>query len=707
MSGTVVTLDNKSFVEDDFIEADSTFFDFFSIPLLLGDPKSALAGPRQLVIASSTAKKIFGDENPMNRALLVGNDSIYYTITGVMKDLPANTHFRASLIRSFMTNERSRSQIWTNNSFESYVLVNPNSDPASVESGMAKLIEKHVGDELQQGMGITLEEFLSQGNRYRLFLQSLQKIHLEPNIEQSLHQPSDPKYLYIFACVALLMIVIASINYMNLSTAQASRRAREVGIKKVSGSTRGMLIRQFLTESVVMTGLALIIAMVLVHLSLPYFSDLLDVELKIDYFANAYTIPSLLIVAIVIGFLSGTYPAFFISSFKPVTVLKGRVRSNSKNGRLRSVLVIFQFSVSIALIIGTIIMYNQISYLLDKDVGYDKENLMVIRRAGVLEERVTVFKDEVKNLAGVEIVSVSTAVPNYNNNNNAYSMDGKGDVFLMTTNWVDIDFLETYNIEIDGGRNFNEEYPSDQQACLINERAIAEYKLDDPFNERFNMDYDEDGELIYMSIIGSVKNFHFTSLHGPIQPYILRYKGEGQYFGYVSIRLKPSAGAETITQIENIWKGLAGNEPMQYFFMEEDFDRLYQEEKRSANLAVIFSIITIIIAALGLFGLSSFTLQQRTREIGIRKTMGATTGEVFVLIAKDIFVLLGISSAIAWPAIYFVMKNWLENFYYREEMTVWSFIIGCLIAVVIALLTISYKTMKAARTNPADSLQYE
>jgi putative ABC transport system permease protein len=707
MTGTVVTHGEDSFIEDDFIEADSSFFDFFSIPMLAGDPESALAGPKQLVISKSTAKKIFGDENPMNQTILVGNDSIYYTVKGVMEDLPSNTHFKASIIRSFMTNERSRDPAWTNNSFETYILVNPNSDPASVEAGMAKIIEKYVGAEVQQYMGITIQEFFAQGNKYGLYLQALKKIHLQPEIEQSLSKPTDPNYLYVFGCVALLMIVIASINYMNLSTAQASRRAREVGIKKVSGSTKGMLIGQFLTESLALTGIALLIALVLVQLSLPYFSNLLGIDLKVDCFGNAYMIPGLFLLAVIIGFMSGTYPAFFISSFKPVDVLKGRLRSNSKNGRLRSVLVVFQFSVSIALIIGTIIMYNQISFLLNKDVGFDKENLMVIKRAGVLRDQVKVFKDEVNNLAGVEIVSVSTAVPNRNNNNNSYWMDGRSDGFLMVTNWIDNDFFETYKIELEGGRNFNEEFPSDQKACIVNAKAIEDYNFDDPFNVRFRDEPDADGNPAYMPIIGSVNNFHFASLHGPIKPYMFRYKEDGIYFGYVTIRLTPAADKETINQIEKIWKSLAGHEPLQYYFMGDDFDRLYSEEKESASLAIIFSIITIIIAALGLFGLTSFTLQQRTKEIGIRKTMGSTTCQVFFLIAKDIFVLLGISSLIACPAIYFVMKNWLENFYYRVDITVWPFIIGSLVAILIALITLSYKTLKAARTNPAESLQYE
>ncbi len=707
MTGTVVTHGENSFIENYFIEADSTFFDFFSIPMLAGDPKTALAGPRQLVISKSTAEKIFGDENPMNQTILVGNDSIYYTIKGVMEDLPANTHFKASIIRSFMTNERSRDPAWTNNSFEAYILVNPNSDPASIEDGMATIIEKYVGAEVQQYMGITIQEFFDQGNKYRLYLQALKKIHLEPEIDQSLCSPTDPKYLYIFGCVALLILVIASINYMNLSTAQSSRRAREVGIKKVSGSTKGMLVSQFLTESIILTGIALVIALVIVQLSLPYFSNLLGIDLIVDYFGKVYIIPGLILLAVLIGFMSGIYPAFFISSFKPVAVLKGRIRSNSKNGRLRSVLVVFQFSVSIALIIGTIIMYNQISYLLNKDVGFDKENLMVIKRAGVLRGQVEIFKEEVSNLAGVEIVSASTAVPNRSNNTNVYWTDGREDGFIMVTNWIDYDFFETYNIELELGRNFSEEFPSDQKACIVNAQAIEDYNFEDPFNVKFKEEPDADGNPVFLPIIGSVKNFHFASLHGSIKPYMFRFKEDGYYFGFVTIRLTPTAGKETINQIENIWKSLAGHEPLQYYFMEDDFKRLYSEEKQSANLAIIFSIITIIIAALGLFGLTSYTLQQRTKEIGIRKTMGSTTGQVFTLIAKDIFVLLGISTLIAWPVIYFVMKNWLENFYYRVNMTVWPFIIGCLVAIVIALITLSYKTLKAARTNPADSLQYE
>lgn len=707
MQGTVVKMGDQSYVIQDFLEADSSFFDFFSIPLLIGNPKTALAGPHQLVLSENTAKKLFGEENPLNKSLKVGNDSIFYTVSGIMKDVPENTHFQADIIRSFMTNPRSKDEGWTNNSFETYILANNKSNPETINKGLEQLIAKYVGDELQQFMGITLEEFFAQGNKYRLYLQPLRKIHLEPRIDQSLDRPSDPKYLYIFGSVALLIIVIASINYMNLSTAQAARRAREVGIKKVSGSSRGMLIQQFLAESLVLTLIALLISLVLVKIALPYFSDLLETSLHINYFGNALILPGLLILAVVVGFLSGIYPAFFISSFKPVSVLKGTLRNSMKNGKLRSVLVIFQFSVSIALIVGTLVMYRQINYLVNKDLGFEKENLLVVRRAGVLGEQVSVFKEELKKIPGVECVSVSTAVPSYNNNNNGYQMDGREEAFLMTTNWIDYDFFKTYKIKIAGGRAFQEEFPTDQNACIINESAVREYNLENPYNERFIRNDNDENIPEYIPIIGTAQDFHFSSLHGPIQPYIFRYKVPGLYFGYVSVRLLPTANSETISQIEDIWKGLSGNEPMQYFFMDEDFKRLYKEEQQSASLAVVFSLLTIFIAALGLFGLTSFTLLQRTREIGIRKTMGASTWEVFTLIAKEVFILLGISTLIAWPAIYLFMNNWLENFYYRITMSVGEFLIGFLIAVLIALLTTGYKTLKAARANPADSLQYE
>ena len=706
-SGVVLKKNSQSFIEDYFIEADSSFFEFFSIPLLRGDPKSVLSSPRQLVISEKVAKKIFGDDDPINKSLKVGTDSTFYTVSGVFGQVPENTHFRVEVISSFMTNPRSRSEQWLANSFSTYVMLNPNTDPADVDAAIPAMLAKYVGPELESYMGVSLEEFFEQGNRYNLYLLPITDIHLNPDIQQQFARVSDPKYLYIFGSIAILIILIACINYMNLSTAQAARRAREVGLKKVVGSSKAMLVKQFIAESIILTSIALFLALIIVHLVLPFFANLLGLEMRLNYLENWYIIPGLLILAVIVGFLSGSYPAFFLSSFKPIVVLKGGLSNNMKNGRLRSILVVFQFGISIALIIGTTVMFKQINFLLNKDLGFNKEQLLVVQSAGTLGAQIEGFKEDVKKIPGVAIVSASTAVPSYNNNTNGYRMDGKDDAFLMETNWVDLDYFETYELAIGQGRFFEEEFTTDQQACIINESAVREYDLKTPLNERF-MEGDPRGEEIsFMPIVGVVKDFHFNSLHNPIQPHIMRFKDEGMNFGFVSIRLLPTSNSNTIAQVEEVWKRMTDNNPLQYFFMDEDLNRLYKGEKQNATLAIIFSMLAIIIAALGLFGLTTYTLQQRTREIGIRKTMGARISDIFILVSKEIFILIGIATLIAWPLVFYFMRNWLENFHYRIKLAPLEFIMGFAIAILIAILTISYRTIKTARTNPADSLQYE
>jgi putative ABC transport system permease protein len=494
---------------------------------------------------------------------------------------------------------------------------------------------------------------------------------------------------------------------MNLSTAQASRRAKEVGIKKISGSTRGMLITQFLSESFLLSLIALFFALVLIKVTLPYFNDLLGTNLTLGLFRNWYTIPGLIIFTVIVGFLSGSYPALFLSSFNPYEVLKGSVRNSQNNGRLRRILVVFQFAVSILLIIGTLIMYRQINYMINKDVGFDKEQVIVINRAGAVGEKMKSFKETVKNIPGVVKISSSTAVPGRINNNNGYMIEGRKDeTFLAVTNWVDYNFLETYGMTLVSGRNFNESYSSDQQACLVNETAKKDFNITDIEKVRF-MNPDDSGKIGYIPIIGVVKNFNFESLRNPIGPYLIRFQNERMLWGYISVRLSPQNISNTISEIEKVWKDYVSNNPLQYYFVDEDFEKMYIQEKQSAQMAIIFSILAVFVASIGLFGLTSFTVEQRTKEIGVRKAMGSSVPEIFFVISREVLILVSISALIAWPLIYYLAGKWLENFYYRINTGVLSLFAGLAIALSIALITISYRIMKAASVNPARSLKYE
>ena len=704
---TIVRYNNQIFTEEHMVEADSSFFDFFSVPVLKGDPGNLLNAPSKVVLSASTAKKIFGDENPIDKPLRIGSDTIDYIVSGVMADIPGNSHFEANMLCSFMTNPAANNLIWLNNSFATYILLKPNSNFTTVDAKFPDLLNKYVGPEVQQIMGISLSDFEAQGNVYKFYLQNLTDIHLDPSIQQQFKEPSDPKYLIIFGSIAILIVIIAAINFMNLSTAQSSRRAKEVGIKKIGGSTRGMLISQFLSESFILTFIALILSIIFIRATLPYFNNLLGVSLVLGLFTKWYSIPVLILFSLFVSLLAGSYPAFFLSSFSPYEVLKGNLKSSMQNGRLRRVLVIFQFTISILLIVGTMIMYRQISFMLNKDLGFDKENVIVINRAGALGTKIESFKEAVKAIPGVINISNSAAVPGRMFSNSGYGMEGRKDeTFLMQTNLIDYDYLNTYGIKLVSGRSFDKTFTTDLQACLINESAVKNFAINDIENTRFMLPQ-QTGQLTALQVIGVVKNFNSESLRNPVNPYVFILKPDNFPGEYLSVKLSGKDISGTISEIENKWKEFTANDPLQYYFVDEDFELMYKQEKQNAQLAVIFSILAIFIASLGLFGLTSFTVEQRTKEIGVRKAMGSSITGIYIVISKEVIILVSISALLAWPVVYYFAGKWLENFYYKINQGAFSFVAGLTIALGIALLTISYRILRAARVNPAQSLKYE
>ena len=704
---TVIEYNKQTFTEEHIVEADSSFFNFFSIPVLKGDLKSLLNAPHKVVLSETTAKRIFGNENPIDKPIKIGTDTLRYIVTGVMADIPQNSHFEANLLTSFITNQRSKSPTWMNNSFSTYFLLKPNTSYKTVDAKYPELLKKYVGPEIQQYTGISLNDFIAKGNKYRFYLQKLSDIHLNTSIQQDFKASVDPKYLKIFGSIAILIVLIAAINFMNLSTAQASRRAKEVGIKKVAGSTRGMLVAQFLSESFILSLISLIVAVVFIKLSLPFFNNLLGAKLSLSLLSNWYVIPLLILFSVFVGVLAGSYPAFFLSSFNPYEVLKGSVKNSMQNGRLRRVLVVFQFAVSILLIVGTMIMYRQIKYMLNKDVGFKKEQLIVINRAEALGGKIKSFKEIVKNIPGVVNISSSTAIPGRTNNNNGYMMEGRKDeTFLMTTSWVDYDFLATYGMTLVSGRTFNESFSSDKEACIVNESAVKDFKITDIEKTRF-MEPRDSGKINYLPVIGVVKNFNYESLRNPIGPYILKFQNDNMLWGYITVRLSGQNYSKTISSIEEKWKEFVSNNPLQYYFLDADFELMYKQEKQNAQMAVIFSILAIFIAALGLFGLTSFTVEQRTKEIGVRKAMGSSVTGIYIVISREVVILVSISALIAWPLVYFWAGKWLQNFYYKINLGFFTLVIGLAIALGIAVLTISYRILRAARVNPAQSLKYE
>ena len=706
---TVVKYKEKSFVEDAFVMADSTFFNVFTAPFIEGNPRKALAKPYAVVLSESTATKMFGNQNAMGKTLKIGGYDTRFEVTGIMKDMPKTSHFDCNMIGSFMTSDRSDNQNWLSNNMFTYFVLNENASKKQVEEKFPGLLKENAGPIIQEFLGLTFDEFLEKGNRYAYHLQPLLDIHLNPEIEGGMKPPHDKKYIYIFSIVALMLIVIAVINYMNLSTARASNRTKEVGLRKVVGSTKQMLVKQFLVESVIMSFMALILAVVLVQFSLPYFNNLLNTQLVFDYLGEWYYIPILVSLALVIGLLAGSYPAFYLSAFNPVSILSGELKSGRTNKRIRSILVVSQFIISAALILGTIVISQQTNYMLNKDLGFDKEKLLVIRRMSAVNGDIETFKNEINKIPGVIRSSHSTMVPGHPNNNNAHQIESqpKDETYVFDTNWADEDFLKVYNIDIAQGRYFQKGNTSDKNVCVVNQRAIKDYPIDDVFNERILSPRQSVDELQPYKIVGVLSDFHIRSLHREINPVLILPKTEETDWGYFTAKLAPGNISSTVKKIERKWEEFADNDPMLYFFMDNEYANLYKEEQRSSTLSIGFAILSILIASLGLFGLTSFTTEQRTKEIGIRKALGSSVTSVVLLIAKETIQLIVLALVISVPIAYYFLSNWLNNYPYRIDLNPLYFAYTLGIILIVAFITISYQTIRAARKNPAYSLRDE
>lgn len=708
----VIKYGEKKILEEHFVYADSSIFRIFDLNMIQGDPEKALTEPNTMVITESTAKKIFGNVNPMNEMVSINADSNIYRVTGVIKDLPENTHLVFNALGSYHTLEESNNTFWLSNNLFTYLLLSEGADELVVEEKMQKVSLKYIEDNLMEALGITVEDFESKGNEYGIMLQELRDIHLNNEISGGFKPTHDKKYLLIFSFIAVLILVIASINFMNLSTARSANRAKEVGMRKVVGSTKNQLVNQFLWESILLSIFSLILGLILVELLLPYFNRLIGLNLSIDYFSEWYTIPILVGLAIIVGLMSGSYPSFVLSAFKPVEVLKGNLTRGVKGGRLRNILVVLQFTISIIIIFGTIVVYSQLNFMMNKDMGFSKDQQLVIDRVWPLDDKMQTFIQEIEKLPGIEIATNSTAYPGYVNNDNGYQIKGRdrAKTYLMITNWTDYDYIETYDIELKEGRFLSREFSSDSTAAVINETAAKNFDLEDPLNTVIIMPGYFNDEPEEIRVVGVVKDYHLASLRQPIRPGIFLLKKDWwDWGGFISVKLSKDIKSyrNTVRQIENTWQEFLPDEPFLYFFLDEKLENLYKEEIRTARISLTFSILAILIASLGLFGLTLFTTEKKTREIGIRKVMGAKIQNIILLILKDVSILMLISTVIAWIAAYRIMSNWLQDFPYRTDLDIWIFIVSAGISFLVATITVSIQAYRAAVANPARSLRHE
>jgi putative ABC transport system permease protein len=705
---TVVRYKDKTFTEEDFFGADSTVFDVFSFPFVAGNPKTALTQPNTVVITESIAHKYFGDENPIGKILNAGKQD-NFIVTGVIKDVPQNSHLHPDFMGSLTTLQDSRNPTWMSNNYYTYLLLRKGVNLVEFQKKLDEEVIKYASPQLKAVAGISLEQFRAAGNKYGYVLQPLTSIHLNSHLDYEIEPNGDITYVYIFSAIAIAILLIACINFINLATARSEKRAKEVGVRKTLGSARSYLVGQFISESIVMSIVAVILAIGIVELLLPFFNQIASKKMSLHLFSDPLSIPVLVCFALVVGIIAGSYPAFYLSSFHPIDVLRSDTRKGGRKSLLRSGLVIFQFAISIALFAGTFIIFAQLRYVQTKDLGFDKEETIVISRTNDLSNQLQSFEDELRANRGIVSLTNSNGIPGNQGGDNACRLEGTPqsqyeDVQQM---FCDYDFARTYKLGIADGRFFSKEHSSDSAAVVVNEEAEKTFNQKNLVG-RYLVYPGPGGIEQKYQIVGVVRDFNYRSLHEPIRPLAIRLFPNGGFVGgFVTVRLAPGDHLSTISFIETVWKKYARDEEFTCNFLDDNLQKLYAADQRTSQIAGAFSVLAIFIACLGLLGLAAFVTEQRTKEIGIRKVLGASVAEIVALLSKEFVKWVLIANVVAWPLAYYVMNNWLKNFAYRTNISLWIFVTSGILALVIALLTVSFHAIKVAMANPVRSLRYE
>ena len=699
---------NENVQENKVIYADSSLFDVFTLPMIAGDPKTALTDPKSLVITETIAKKYFNSTDIVGKTLVV-NDTGNYKISGVIKNIPTQSHFNFDFFVSMSTIDESRKNNWLSNNFNTYILLKEDADAKALEAQLETVTNKYVGEQAQQYLNMSMKEFKKMGNFDNYSLTPLTKIHLHSDKVAELGANGNLQYVYIFSAIGIFILLIACVNFMNLSTAHSSSRAKEVGVRKVLGSMKQSLVSQFLTESILISFIALLFAVAFAALLLPYFNQLAGKQIELGLLSKGWLIPSLLLLVLIVGLLAGSYPAFYLSAFQPISVLKGKLTAGFKSGWLRNSLVIFQFAISIILIIGTVVIYNQLQFIRNKELGFNREHVLVIKNTYSLGDQAKSFKNELQNISGVQEVTMTGWLPtgDYRSDSPLYpdaTLDQKTAVSMQ--NWyVDEKYIPTLQMQIAKGRNFSSQMLTDSSAIIINEAAAKLLNFTDPINKTlYYITSLKNKTVKEYHIVGVVKDFNFNSLRQTISPLALFY---GEEKGSVAMRIKTDNISPLIAQVENKWKSMVPGQPFNYSFMDDDFNKIYSSDQRVGKIAMTFSILAILIACLGLFGLVTYAAEQRTKEIGIRKVLGATVTNIVGMLSKDFLKLVMVAALIAFPVAWWAMSKWLQDFAYRINISWWIFIIAGVITLLIALVTVSFKAIKAAITNPVKSLRTE
>lgn len=696
---------DRYFDERSVLAVDSTFFDFFAVDFVDGDKESALDLPNSLIITEAMATKYFGTEDPLGKQLTIQNVG-EMLVRGVVKPMPSNTHFHFDFLFSLSSMPRLyRNQFWGSYNAHSYIKLEKGTDPLLVEQEIAGVIKRYMEPQIQSFLGISWEQYEAAGNDHNYFLQPVSDIHLKSNYQFELEANGNETIVYLFAAISLFILLIACINFINLTTARAANRAREVGMRKVLGALKKQLVVQFLTESVFMCLVATSIALLLAALLVPSFNEISGKALNIQGLFEPSFVIGLIVFSILLGVISGLYPAFFLSAFKPVAVLKGKMSSGAKNSWLRNGLVVFQFGISVILVIGTLVIYQQIQFLNDKPLGFDKDQLIIVERADLLGDQVETFKNILLENPQILEVSGANTVPGRQINGGTFTdvTGNASDRYLMPNIRGDYDLIETMGFEIVEGRAFDAAIVSDSTAIIVNESAVRTFGWQDPIGKQLQP---INGPI--STVIGVVKDFHFESLHQQIGPVALfasdlRVRGPNLFLAKISTQNL----ASTLARLERTWDDFVQQRPLEVAFVDQEFGQLYDAEERSGRLFTAFSVLAIVIACLGAFGLAAFLATQRSKEIGVRKVLGASTASIVGLLSKEFVKLILLANLIAWPVAFFLMQQWLETFAYAIGINIMVFVMATGASLLIALSTVSFHSIRAALKNPAETLHQE
>ncbi|WP_214070414.1 ABC transporter permease [Mucilaginibacter sp. dw_454] len=705
---SLVRKGSETLIEEHDFYADANVFQVFTLPFIAGDPNTALAEPNTAVVSQDAAMKYFNTLNVIGKTLHL-NNTTDFKITGVIKNTPRQSHVHFNIIRSMVGLKESYGPEWTGENFLTYIMVRPSVTSKDLEGFLRQATKKYADPQLIHWLHTSIADMERKGDHFRFVPTPIANIHLQSTLSSEIEPGGNMQYVYIFIVIAVFILLIACVNFMNLSTARSAGRAREVGVRKVLGSSKSTLVYQFLSESTLTCFIAMFIALGFAFLLLPYFNRLSGKEITLNLLAAVWIIPALMGITLLVGFLAGLYPAFFMSAFKPVDVLKGKLSSGFKGSWLRNSLVVFQFTTVIVLIVSTLIIHSQLNYIRNKDLGYNRDQILVIHNTSPLYLHAKSFKQDVLKLAGVRSGTMSGYSPaSQSDDTEVYSKDAAnspGQSLSIASWYIDEDYIPTLDMKMLEGRNFSKDNLTDSTAVIVNEAAAKMLGMKNLLSKSLYRGSAEHHTVF--NIIGVVKDFNFGSMRNKIEPLIMHLGEQRGAFKFkVDTKNLPSLIAKIQTLYHNADANMAG-QPFEYSFLDDDFNNIYQSEQNTGKIFMCFAFFAIFIACLGLFGLVTYAAEQRTKEIGIRKVLGASVTNIVSLLSNDFLKLVGIAALVAFPIAWYVMSHWLQGFAYRTTISWWVFAAAALLAVIITITTVSFRAIKAALMNPVRSLKNE